>query len=184
MKRDGDKDGIADWQEVVQQAKALGFEWGGDWSSFKDYPHFQMSFGLSITKLLAGARPTPAQTAAAYAVIDKLQEEAEELSKEDVKRISDLEAAVKALTNSRDVLKEQALQQAGEIKELSSLLLELTDTNPPEWSKDALKAFANTLSVLTGKPVIDTPDKATYTEARLITIMHRLGLAGIQKGAS
>ncbi|AIQ49508.1 hypothetical protein R70723_29200 [Paenibacillus sp. FSL R7-0273] len=59
MKRDGDRDGTADWQEVVQQAKALGFEWGGDWSSFKDYPHFQMSFGLTIANLLAGAQPAP-----------------------------------------------------------------------------------------------------------------------------
>ncbi|KHL94579.1 hypothetical protein QW71_17010 [Paenibacillus sp. IHB B 3415] len=86
------------------------------------------------------------------------------------------------MTNSRDVLKEQALRQAGEIKEMSVLLLELTDTNPPAWAKDALKAFANTPSVLNGKPVIDTPDKATYTEARLITILHRVGLATEQKG--
>ncbi|MEK3718882.1 M15 family metallopeptidase [Paenibacillus sp. FSL R7-0333] len=183
MKRDGDKDGIADWLEVAQEAKALGFEWGGDWTSFKDYPHLQMVFGLSTAQLRAGKEPTAAQIKAAYAVIDKLQGEADELSAEDKKRIEALEAAVKALTNSKDVLKDQALQQASEIKELSALLLELTNTNPPAWAKDALKAFANTPSVLNGKPVIDTPDKATYTEARLITILHRLGLAGIQKGA-
>ncbi|CAM4317501.1 Peptidoglycan L-alanyl-D-glutamate endopeptidase CwlK [Paenibacillus typhae] len=29
MKRDSDRDGTSDWQEVVQQARALGFEWGG-----------------------------------------------------------------------------------------------------------------------------------------------------------
>lgn len=35
IKRDGDKDKTADWQEVVQEAKRLGLEWGGDWTSFK-----------------------------------------------------------------------------------------------------------------------------------------------------
>lgn len=56
-KRDGDGDKVADWSEVVQEAKLLGFEWGGDFKSFKDYSHFQMSFGLSITQLQKGMRP-------------------------------------------------------------------------------------------------------------------------------
>ena len=29
----------------------LGFEWGGNWQSFKDYPHFQMTFGQSVRQL-------------------------------------------------------------------------------------------------------------------------------------
>lgn len=28
--------------EIAQTAKAQGFEWGGDWTSLKDYMHFQM----------------------------------------------------------------------------------------------------------------------------------------------
>lgn len=35
INRDGDKDKTADWQEVVQEAKRLGLEWGGDWTSLK-----------------------------------------------------------------------------------------------------------------------------------------------------
>lgn len=54
---DLDNDGERDWMEVVRIAKNLGFEWGGDWSSFKDYPHFQMSFGLSINDLQRGMTP-------------------------------------------------------------------------------------------------------------------------------
>lgn len=61
MKRDGDGDKVADWQEVAQQAKKLGFEWGGDWSSFKDYSHLQMSFGLTTAELRAGKHPTVQQ---------------------------------------------------------------------------------------------------------------------------
>ncbi len=44
---DFDKDGIADWQEIVRIFKIYGWEWGGDWR-FKDMPHFQKTFGLSI----------------------------------------------------------------------------------------------------------------------------------------
>lgn len=57
MQYDGNKNGKRDWYEVVDIAKALGFSWGGDWVKFKDYPHLQMDFGLSIADLQAGARP-------------------------------------------------------------------------------------------------------------------------------
>jgi peptidoglycan L-alanyl-D-glutamate endopeptidase CwlK len=42
MEYDGNNNGTSDWMEVVDIAKNLGFEWGGDWSQFKDYPHLQM----------------------------------------------------------------------------------------------------------------------------------------------
>ncbi|NHC20556.1 M15 family metallopeptidase [Bacillus sp. MM2020_4] len=54
---DGNKNGKADWNEVVEMAKVLGFEWGGDWADFKDYPHLEMNFGLSIADLQNGDRP-------------------------------------------------------------------------------------------------------------------------------
>jgi len=57
MKYDGNENGKADWDEVVEMAKALGFDWGGDWIRFKDYPHFQMDFGLTIYDLQDGKRP-------------------------------------------------------------------------------------------------------------------------------
>ncbi|WP_412758846.1 M15 family metallopeptidase [Niallia taxi] len=57
MDYDGNGNAKSDWSEVVEIAKSLGFEWGGDWRSFKDYPHFQMDFGLSIKELQNGERP-------------------------------------------------------------------------------------------------------------------------------
>ncbi|MFB3162295.1 M15 family metallopeptidase [Neobacillus sp. 179-J 1A1 HS] len=57
MQYDGNQNGIADWNEVVEMAKALGFEWGGDWAQFKDYPHLQMNFGLTLADLQNGKRP-------------------------------------------------------------------------------------------------------------------------------
>ncbi len=57
MNYDGNDNGESDWMEVVEIAKKLGFEWGGDWTRFKDYPHLQMDFGLSIYELKRGKRP-------------------------------------------------------------------------------------------------------------------------------
>lgn len=30
------------WQRIGEIGKKYGFEWGGDWKEFQDYPHFQM----------------------------------------------------------------------------------------------------------------------------------------------
>ncbi|KLV24771.1 peptidase M15 [Niallia circulans] len=57
MKYDGNGNGKSDWSEVVEIAKSLGFQWGGDWANFKDYPHLQMDFGLTIEELQKGKRP-------------------------------------------------------------------------------------------------------------------------------
>ena len=47
---DFDGDGQADWMEVVKIFKQYGWEAGIDWK-FKDAPHFQRTFGLSIKDL-------------------------------------------------------------------------------------------------------------------------------------
>lgn len=39
--KDFDKDGKSDWMEVINIFKAAGWEWGGDWKSFKDLPHVE-----------------------------------------------------------------------------------------------------------------------------------------------
>ncbi|MHA6530240.1 M15 family metallopeptidase [Paenibacillus sp. BAC0078] len=70
MKRDGDGDKLADWQEVVQEAKKLGLEWGGDWTSFQDYSHLQMAFGLTTAQLKAGQRPSAEQVKMAMSRIN------------------------------------------------------------------------------------------------------------------
>jgi len=50
---DGDK--VSDWFECVTIAKKYGWEHGGDWR-FKDQPHFQKTFGKSITNLLVSEK--------------------------------------------------------------------------------------------------------------------------------
>jgi peptidoglycan LD-endopeptidase CwlK len=57
MNYDGNRNGRSDWNEVVAMAKKLGFQWGGDWKKFKDYPHLQMDFGLTLADLQNGERP-------------------------------------------------------------------------------------------------------------------------------
>lgn len=45
------------WRRVAQIGKSLGFSWGGDWKSFKDYPHLEMMGGMTLSQLQAGKRP-------------------------------------------------------------------------------------------------------------------------------
>lgn len=57
IERDDNGNGEPDWFEVADIGKSLGFDWGGDWNGFKDYPHLEMTFGLSIRELQQGWRP-------------------------------------------------------------------------------------------------------------------------------
>lgn len=45
------------WRRVAEIGKSLGFAWGGEWKSFKDYPHLEMMGGLSFSQLQGGKRP-------------------------------------------------------------------------------------------------------------------------------
>ena len=40
VKKDWDGDKVADWDECVKIFAKHGWSWGGNWSSFKDMPHF------------------------------------------------------------------------------------------------------------------------------------------------
>lgn len=54
----GDKK-VADWNDMKKFhalgkiGRECGLEWGGDWTSFKDYPHFQYTGGLTLSQLRA-----------------------------------------------------------------------------------------------------------------------------------
>ncbi len=53
MKKDYDGDLKADWMEVVAIFKKYGWSWGGDWKNFKDYPHFEKTFGKKLADIQA-----------------------------------------------------------------------------------------------------------------------------------
>lgn len=53
MLKDFDGDRVADWMEVVNICKLYGWKWGGDFKSFKDYPHFEKTFGLNWPEMKA-----------------------------------------------------------------------------------------------------------------------------------
>ena len=40
------------WMIIVNKFKERGWEWGGDWRKFKDYPHLQKTFGYTWRELL------------------------------------------------------------------------------------------------------------------------------------
>ena len=61
MTADHDKDGLADWREVVAIFKKYGWEWGGDWK-MRDNPHFQKTLGYSIAQLQTIMKAQPKGT--------------------------------------------------------------------------------------------------------------------------
>ena len=50
--KDWDDDQVSDWQECVDIFKKHGWNWGGDWKTFKDLPHFDKK-GYDDWKLLS-----------------------------------------------------------------------------------------------------------------------------------
>lgn len=58
IKRDMNANQVQDWFEVAAIGKSMGFQWGGDWKSFVDYPHLDMQRGMSLANLAKGKRPT------------------------------------------------------------------------------------------------------------------------------
>ena len=40
------------WMQVVNYFKSKGWQWGGDWTKFKDAPHFQKNYRWQDLKLL------------------------------------------------------------------------------------------------------------------------------------
>ena len=44
------------WKQVGEIGKSCGLEWAGDWVTFKEFPHFQYTGGLTLAQLQAGAK--------------------------------------------------------------------------------------------------------------------------------
>lgn len=55
---DWNDDGVDDWSQVGRLTSQIdGLEWGGNWTSMPDAPHYQMRFGLTIADLKNGKLP-------------------------------------------------------------------------------------------------------------------------------
>jgi peptidoglycan LD-endopeptidase CwlK len=54
-------EGAAIWDKIGKLGKKCGLEWAGDWTTFREFPHFQLTDGRSIEDLMQerfGAAPT------------------------------------------------------------------------------------------------------------------------------
>ncbi|MGG3623874.1 peptidoglycan-binding protein [Bacillus gobiensis] len=76
----------SDWKRVAQIAKSLGFEWGGDWRSFKDNPHLEMMGGLSLRDLQNGKRPTLVSKVTGKSETVKVESKPVEVEKDEPKK--------------------------------------------------------------------------------------------------
>lgn len=55
IKKDWDNDRVADWDECVKVFAKYGWSWGGNWLTFKDFPHFE-KIGRNNWKLLSAMK--------------------------------------------------------------------------------------------------------------------------------
>jgi peptidoglycan L-alanyl-D-glutamate endopeptidase CwlK len=53
--KDWDGDKVSDWDECVKVFAAYGWSWGGNWTSFKDMPHFD-KIGFNNWHILANKK--------------------------------------------------------------------------------------------------------------------------------
>ncbi|MCV9949240.1 M15 family metallopeptidase [Paenibacillus polymyxa] len=144
--KDDDKDSLPDWSEVVEEAKRLGLEWGGDWRSFKDMPHLQMVFGITTAQFRAGKRPTQAQLNAVLAKINSLK------TGDDEPMTAEEKAAFNAL--QKRVI---ALEAANKL------------TKVPAWAEQAcINAKA--------AGILDTANDGSYDFYRMVTLLDRAGM--------
>jgi len=51
-------DDQAMWAKVGEIGKSCGLEWAGDWKTFKEFPHFQYTGGMTLAQLQQGAKIT------------------------------------------------------------------------------------------------------------------------------
>jgi peptidoglycan L-alanyl-D-glutamate endopeptidase CwlK len=51
-------DDQAMWKQVGEIGKSCGLEWAGDWKTFKEFPHFQYTGGMTLAQLQQGAKIT------------------------------------------------------------------------------------------------------------------------------
>ena len=49
-------DDQAMWKQVGEIGKSCGLEWAGDWVTFKEFPHFQYTGGMTLAQLQQGAK--------------------------------------------------------------------------------------------------------------------------------
>jgi peptidoglycan L-alanyl-D-glutamate endopeptidase CwlK len=61
---DDQTDDLELWQRCGAIAERCGFEWAGRWTRFREYPHIQMTFGMTLAEFRAG-RTIPLEQQAA-----------------------------------------------------------------------------------------------------------------------
>jgi len=50
---DWNSDGISDWEQLGKLGESINLEWGGNFSSLRDIPHYQYREGKTISQLKA-----------------------------------------------------------------------------------------------------------------------------------
>lgn len=51
---DDNTDDLELWQRIGKIGKSVGLEWAGDWKTFREFPHFQYTGGLTLADFAEG----------------------------------------------------------------------------------------------------------------------------------
>lgn len=51
---DDDTDDLELWQRIGEIGRFVGLEWAGDWKTFREFPHFQYTGGLTLAEFAEG----------------------------------------------------------------------------------------------------------------------------------
>lgn len=146
------------WRRVAAIGKELGFKWGGDWTGFKDYPHLEMTGGLSYSQMRAGKKPSLSlkfkkETEIIVAVPSKT-EVAAEVTKEPSKNKGDetIRSIQKTLNSRYD----------------ADLVLD--GINGPKTQKALIKALQTELNKQFNKKLVLDGEWGAKTKAAIVTV--------------
>lgn len=117
------------WRRAAAIGKELGFDWGGDWQGFVDYPHLEYTCGLTCQQLLGGAQLPE----------DNYEEEDEPMTAAERAEMDELKAMQQTLLNTLEV-------HIAKINDLEAV----RDIPAPTWAKEAACYYGPYMETKTG----------------------------------
>ena len=186
---DDNKQPVWDGKEysiIGQMGKDMGLEWGGDFKSIKDKPHFQITFGLTLSQLQAGKRPAGSATPTPVKKSNLLEKGASGFTVKDLQEkliklgyaIGKVDSEFGKLTDEavRKFQKDNCLDADGiagkaTLAKIDELVKALTNTPTQAIKVEKAPATETKAEVIKAPP---TPQKTTSGDDKVKSIQSRL----------
>gem|GEM_PF-633470 len=136
--------------------REMGFEWGGDWTNFKDKPHFQFTNGLSLSHLQNGRTFSE----------DILMRWEKEMIEELKKQLEENNNLIQALRADFGEVKK-------DIDNLKNPTVYKTIDDIPDWGKETIQKLIDKGSISGTK---DNNLNLTFDLVRIFVVLDRGGI--------